>query len=365
MIQEGKFGIAEAMWLVVFTSAAKVFFTSPATVAALVGTAGWYMTLISALTALLGFAFIYLLLKRFPNCDLAEIFELALGRPLGFVFTGLLAVHLFFAATTNLAEFGEVIRIYVFPLSHNWYIVGLFILNVFILSRLGLETMARLAKLLAYPMLLGYLTVVALGIQNYDINNIFPLFGSGLKKTVLAGIVRCSAYGEVIILAVFAKSFQGLENIKKEGLISLALAALLVSFSLLLFTLTFPYYIAKEITAPMLEMAALIDYGSTLQRVETIFLFIWMISTLISTTVLFYSFVWLYCKMFRITDKKPIVLAGSVVLFATSLMHTDVISVILGEVEFIRKFGSIPFFVLPLVALIVAVIRKKGVNADA
>ncbi len=78
--------------------------------------------------------------------------------------------------------------------------------------------MARLAKLLAYPMLLGYLTVVALGIQNYDINNIFPLFGSGLKKTVLAGIVRCSAYGgEVIILAVFAKSFQGLENIKKEG----------------------------------------------------------------------------------------------------------------------------------------------------
>lgn len=91
---------------------------------------------------------------------------------------------IFFAATTNLAEFGEVIRIYVFPpLSHNWYIVGLFILNVFILSRLGLETMARLAKLLAYPMLLGYLTVVALGIQNYDINNIFPpLFGSGLKK---------------------------------------------------------------------------------------------------------------------------------------------------------------------------------------
>jgi len=42
--------------------------------------------------------------------------------------------------------------------------------------------------------------------------------------------------------------------------------------------------------------------------------------------------------MFRIPDKKPIVLAGSVVLFATSLMHTDVISVILGKVEFIRKF---------------------------
>jgi len=142
---------------------------------------------------------------------------LLLGRPLGFIFTGLLAVHLFFAATTNLAEFSEVIRIYIFPLSHNWYIVGLFIINVFVLSRLGLETMARLAKLLAYPMLFGYLAVVALGIQNYNVNNVFPLLGSGLKKTLLAGIVRCSAYGEVIILAVFAKSFQGLEKHQKRG----------------------------------------------------------------------------------------------------------------------------------------------------
>lgn len=364
MIEEGKFGVAEAMWLIVVTSAAKVFFTSPATVAAVTGTAGWYMTLISAATALLGFVFIFLLLKRFPDRDLAEIFELALGRYIGFVFTALLAAYIFFTSSTNLAEFSEVIRVYVFPLSHNWYIIGLFILNVFLVARLGLESLARLAKLLGLPMLMGYLAVVFLGAQNYDIKNIFPIFGNGLGKTVLFGIVRSSAYGEVIILAIFARSLQGLENIKKEGVLAVVFSAILVSSSVLLFTLTFPYHIAKEVTAPMLEMAALIDYGRTFQRVEPIFLFIWMISTLLSTTTLFYSSVWLFCKMFRIQDRKPIILAGSVLLYATSLMHRDIVSVILGEVEFIRKFGSIPFFILPLFALIVAAIRKKGAPRD-
>lgn len=365
MIKEGKFGPSEAMWLIIATSAAKVFFTSAATVAHLVGTTGWYMTLISALTALLGFAFIFLLLKRFPGKDLAEIFELSLGRFFGFIFAGILGLYLLFSSITNLSEFNEVIRVYVFPLSSNSYVVGLFVINVFILSHLGLEALARLAKLLAYPMLLGFISVLLLGIQNYNINYLFPIFGNGLGKTIKIGIIRCSAYGEVIILAIFAKSFQDLKDIKREGIISIALSAFLVSLSILLFALTFPYYTAREMTAPMLEMAALIDYGRTLQRVEPVFLFIWIISTQISITTLFYSFVWLFCKMFRIPDKKPIILSGSVLLFFAALMHRDIIAVILHYVEFIRKYGSIPFFLLPLITLLVAILRKKEGEQNA
>ncbi len=83
--------------------------------------------------------------------------------------------------------------------------------------------------------------------------------------------MRSSVYGEIIVLAVFAKSFQGAQYIKREGLISLGLSALILSSSLLFFSLSFPYHIGREIIAPMYEMAALIDYGQTLQRVEPVF----------------------------------------------------------------------------------------------
>lgn len=366
MIKEGKFGIQEAVCLTTITISAKVFFSSPAIIAGRVGTTGWYMTLISASVALCGFLVLTALLKRFPGRDLVEIYELSLGRVVGFVFSGILAMHLLFLCFTGLAEFNEVIRVYVFPLTPNWMIVGLFAVCVLSLGILGLESMARFSRLMFFIMLLGFLLVIALGSQNYDTNNLFPILGHGIDKTLMNGIARSSAYTEVIILAIFARSMQRIEHIKKEGIISLVLSAFYISGSILTFTLTFPYVVAQEITAPMYEMATLIDYSRHLQRVEPIFLFIWIISTLTSISILFYAFVWVYSKMFRLQDQKPIVLGGTVILFFSALMHKDIITIIFGNVQWSRTYGAIVAFGLPIIALLVSMIRKrKGERAHA
>ncbi len=364
MIKEGKFGVQEAVCLTTIAISAKVFFSSPSKLAGIVGNSGWYATIISAATALVGFLFIYLLLKRFPGKDIVEIFRLTLGRFFGFLFSGVLALYMLFVAVTRLAEFNEVLRVYVFHLSPNWYIIGIFIICIIIMSWLGLESLARFSKLLVYFMLAGFILVLAMGIQNYNLSNLYPIFGYGLKKTITTGIVRSSAYGEVIILAIFAKTFQGVKYIKKEGIISLCLSGVIIALSIFAFTLTYPYYTAKEITAPMYELATLIDYGRFVQRVEPIFLFIWIISSLISETIVFYSFIWIFCKMFRIQDKKPVILGASVIVFAAALMHKDILTVIFANVQFMRNYGSI-VFVLPLLALIIVSIRKKGAIQNA
>ena len=71
----------------------------------LVGNVSWYMTLISTATAILGFTFIYLLLKRFPGWDIATIMKDTLGGFFGFVFSIALALYLLFLATNTLSEF--------------------------------------------------------------------------------------------------------------------------------------------------------------------------------------------------------------------------------------------------------------------
>lgn len=365
MIKEGKFGCHEAFWLTTIAIVAKVFFSSPTTLSELVGNTGWIVTIISALTALLGFFFIYLLLKSYPEKEIVEVYELSLGGIFGFIFSGILALYMLFVEVTRISEFTEVLRVYVFPLSPNWFISGLFIACVYIFSVLGLENIARVSRLLVYFMLMGFVVVLALGIQNYDTNNFYPIFGYGLGKTAITGIVRSSVYGEVIVLAVFARSFQGVNNIRNEGLIGIALSGLLISVSLLAFNLTFPYFTAQEITAPMYEMATLIDYGRFLQRLEPIFLFIWIISSLISASVVFYSFIWIYCKLFNIQDDKPVILAASTALYSLALMHKDIVTIVFGDVPFLRAYGSIVFFVMPLLSLVITAIRKGGANKNA
>jgi hypothetical protein len=124
--------------------------------------------------------------------------------------------------------------------------------------------------------------------------------------------------------------------------------------------MTFTYQVAQEVTSPMYELASLIDYGRYLQRVESVFLFIWIISSMVSLSAVFYAFLFLFCRMFRINDKAPIVAAGLVLLFAASMIHKNILDVIVDYVQFTRTFGSIIMFGLPLIALFVAMLRKKG-----
>lgn len=365
MIKEGKFGPQEAICLTTIAITAKVFYTSPSIAANLVGTAGWYMTLISDFVAAIGFTFMYLLLKRFPGKDILEIFEITMGRLVGSVFSLLLAILLVSTAAISAREFTDVLKVYVLPLTPIPFILFLFIGTVAILNILGLETIARLSKLFIFVMLMGFIIVLILGQQNYRIHHLFPILGNGIDKTLYHGVLRSSGYGEIVVVAIFAGSLQGKKHIKKIGYTSLFLSGLTISMAFLAFILTFPYYVAMEITSPMYEMATLIDYGRFLQRVDPIFLFIMTISSLISISVIFCAFISVYCKIFRIQDKKPVILAASIIIFTIAIIQRSMSDVIFGSIQYLREYGGLIFYIPPLIALITAKLRRKGGGKNA
>lgn len=359
MIKEGKFGAQEAICLMTITISSKMFFTSPAFLARFVATAGWYMTLISAATATMGFTLIYLLLKRFPGKDIVEIFEIALGRFLGFILSFVLSAYLMLTSAIFLREFIEVIKVFTLPLSPPSFLIGIAVVVIISLCFLGLEAMARFSRLAGFALLFSYLAIIFLSSQHFDIRRLFPILGNGLGETVVHGLRRSSAYGEVVTVAVIASSLQGSKYIKKTGYISLVLSGLLISSALLCFALAFPAETGVEITAPVYEMIRQVNYSSFFQRLDPIFLFTWNIATLITVTFLFYCSISIYCKMFRIQDMRPVILPAAILYFTIVLIPKDLISVVTGYIQNSREYGWIIYFGLPLVALIAAVLRKK------
>jgi len=362
-IKEGKIGPQEATWLVTIVISNKVFFSSPAVLATLVGNSYWYQVIISALVAWIFFQFICLLLKDFPNKSLVEIFHIVLGNKIGLLFTLCLGIFLFYSTIIRLEEFSEFMRVYILPLSPNWYINAIFIICTMFAAWFGLESLARISKILILSFIAGLLAIFLLGIQHYNVNNLFPLMGYGLNKTVLQGISRCSSFGEVIILAIFAPSLHGAEHIKKEGKMSLFYSLLIVFSTLLAINLTYPYYILQEITAATFELTTLINYGQFLQRLELLFVYSWILGCFISVSILFYSVIWIYCWLFNISDKRPVVIGLSLVLYAASLLLKDIISIIYIWVPSLRYIGFIPLFILPLITLVVAKVRGLGKEA--
>src|SRR5665647_849681 len=314
LIKEGKFGPQEAISLItIIIVTGGVCFTSPSSVAGYVGTAAWYMTLISAATAALGFTFVYLLLKRFPGKNIVEIFEITLGRFLGFIFSGLLLALFLLSPATILREFTEVTKVYVFPLSPPSYIMGLFIIGVMLLGILGLETQARFSRLVAPILLVTFVVGLILASQNYDLYKLTPILGYGIKRTIYHGLTRSSVYGYAVILAVIASSLQGTKHIKKIGYISIVASGILVAVSLEL-------YIAASI----------------------------------------------YCKMFRIQNIKPVIIPFSIIMFTIAMIPKDFGTLISGYINLIAEYGWTVFYILPIIALITAKLRgKKGEGEHA
>ncbi|KPU44801.1 spore germination protein [Oxobacter pfennigii] len=359
MIKEGKLGAQEMISLVTAAISSKLFFTSPGFLTRFVGTAGWYMTLISNITAMAAFAFTYLLLKRFPGKGIVEIFDISFGRIIGFICSLTMGIAFLINTSVFLREFAEVIKIYVYPETPISLLMIPAVISAAIAASLGLESIARFSKLSAYTSIIGFLTLLILTSQNFKYHYIFPVLGYGLSKTVSIGIERSSVYAEVIILAVYAGSIQKISDIKKVGFISLILSGFIISLGLLSISMAFPYQIAQEITAPVYELTRLIKYGSFVQRLDPFFLFLWNITTVITICILFNSSVSVCCKAFRLQDARPVIVPMAVILFSYAFIPESFMSVVTKYVQSSRIYGSLVFFGLPIIALAAAKIRKK------
>ncbi len=363
MIKEGKIGVQEAVCLVVIATGNRVFFSAPAIVAQFSGTAGWYMSLVSNITSIIFFSFIYLLLKRFPGKNILEIFNIVLGSFLGFICAFVYTSSFLVASGILLREFLEILRSFDLPNTPSGVLSTAMIIVVVAAAFLGLETIARSAKLWIFFALFMYFLLFILSVQNFKFSNLFPVLGYGIGNTVFEGITRSSAYSEVIILAVLAGSLQGAKHIKKAGYISLCISGLLVTVGILCIQLVFPYYTLQEQIAPLYTLATLIRYGNFFQRLDPAFLILWLIITIISTSIVFYCAVSSFCKTFRLQDRRPVIMPMAVLLFTVTTIPRDLPSVIYKYIEILRIFPVYVFYVFPAAVLTLAVIlKKKGVD---
>lgn len=366
MIKEGKFGVHEAVCLVTIAVSNKIFFSSPGFLTRAAGTSGWYLTLITTLAAIFMFIFTYLLLKRFPGKNVVEIYDITLGRGIGFVFSLTLMLTFLIFSSINTREFIDVIKVYSFPYTPPGFLAGALVAVVAVSAYLGLETIARVAKLAAYVGLSAYAALLILSVGYSKFAHLFPILGYGLGKTVTTAFLWTSAFGEVIILAVFAGSLQGTPHIKKAGFTSLVFSGLLLAFGQISFLLVFSYTSTVEVTAPLYVLVRLINYGNFFQRLDPLYLILWVIITIIDISILFYTAMSIYCKMFRLNDPRPLIIPMAILVFVIASYPKDYSGFVTTYIPQFAAYSNFTFFILPVIALLAAMIRKKkGEKAHA
>ena len=361
MIKEGKFGTFEAVCLTTLLLSSKAFYTSIRVLIKTTSTAAWYATLISCTCSIIMFMFVYLLMKRFPGKNLIEVFEAVTGKFIGKILSLVFCAYFIYYCGSNLREFLEMIKTYNLPYTPPSLILFAFLLAVIVLSYIGIEAIARLSLFSFVPIVIGVAAILILAFPLYNFNYLFPLGGFGLQPTLRQGLVRTSAYDEVVILAIIINSVHGLKNFKKAGLISLVLSGIIISISVLCNILAFAYTQGSENLSDLFQLSRLIYFNRFFQRVDSLFLFIWVVASIITVSTSFYISISIYCKAFRIDNHKPLIFPCAFLTFMVALIPENISETVEVNILFLREYSAIVVYFIPILVLIISVLfGKKG-----
>jgi spore germination protein KB len=360
MNSEGKIGIFEATCFTSLVMVNKIFFTSVGGIVYQTGTAAWYTTLLSCLVTLVFFIFIYLLLKRFPDKDIVRIYETVLGKLLGSIFTLFICGFFVFNAGSTLREFVEMIKVYNLPSTPISIIMITFLSVSMIISYFGLQTLGRICALCFIPTLIGLGLILLLAAPSYDTNLLKPYGGYGAAINIEYGFMRSSAYFEFILLGFAINAAGGYKTYKKIGISSIIIAGTVFTISLLCYLMTFGYTVGGENISGIFELSRSIFFNRFLQRVESIFLFIWVISSVISTTASYYFSLLIYSKVFTIKDHKPLLIPFAILVFVVAILPDSMQVVSQFNIVILRQYSMFVIYIPAILVLIAILFKKKG-----
>ncbi len=354
-------GLYGTICLICIAMINKVFYTSLAGICETGGTAAWYITLISCVTSLFFFYLFCILLKRFPGKNIGDIAEIVFGKYVGKFINIILVLFTLFYSASAIREFVGMIKVYNLPNTPISMILGTFLLLAALISYFGLEVLIRICSLCFVPIILGILVILVLAYPSYDINFLKPIGGYGVKNSIVTGILRSSAYIEVATLGVYINFMHGIKNIKKAGTVSILITGAIFSISTACYLMLFTYTVGSDNLSGLFELSRSIYYNRFFQRMESIFLFIWIISTFIFVSNGFYLTTVIYAQTFKIKNHRPLIFPFLFLCFLIAILPKNISELLTYYVKPLRKYSMFLIFVFPGITLLIAMIlRKKG-----
>ncbi|MBV4419191.1 spore germination protein [Clostridium tyrobutyricum] len=360
MIREGNMGLFETLSIIMILITNKMCYSSTSILIYKVGTAAWYGTIISCIISILFFLVICSFMKKFPGHNLLSIFEIVLGKFFGKIVSLIFSIYFLLYSAYNLREFVDMLQSYVFPKAPNTILIISILITAVIIIHFGLECIGRISLTIILPVVLGLICMFLLAYPNYYFGNIYPFWGYGIFNTLKFGFLRSSAYSEVIAVLFMINSIHGLKEAKKAGIISLIFAGTLVSISTICHLMAFNYLEGGENISGIYELLRIIYINRFVERVESIFLLIIIIPTIMNITISMYISISTYCHVFTIKNINPLVIPFTILCFICAIFPKNFAELLENYLIFIKQYSLILNYLIPIFIFIISVVFRRG-----
>ncbi|MCJ7840065.1 spore germination protein [Lederbergia sp. NSJ-179] len=315
------------------------------------------LTLLFTVTAFVGMWGIAKLGSLFPDETFVEYSERIIGKWLGRLYTFIIIA--FFTLLTGFAarEFGAVVVTSVLQRTPIEVTVIVMLLMAAVFTRGDMNSFTYIHSFYLPIILVPLLIIVLVSLKDANPLYLQPVLGNGFK--MITGIPQGAAlFQGAFILAILIPFMQKPKKAFKASFWGVAISG---CFFIMIVVSTLALFGTEEIKTimwPTLEIARATSFpGNTLQRLDVIFLAIWV--TAVFTTIFSnYMLTIQALKQFlRLQDHKMLTLFLLPIIFLIAMLPGETIEMY-RYIKIAGTYGLILTFAFPFLLLIVAKIRK-------
>lgn len=304
---KSKIGTLEAIMLVLTMIVAHTILSMPRNILV----ASKSATLINLIfVSILAISISYLivkLLKNFPGQDIIDISNYLGGKVFKNIIGIIFILYFLISASILLRNFCESIKIIYYPMTNITFIIAMFVIAICTANRLDFNASLK-TNLLILPLVLASMVFLFFANMNKFVpERIFPIFGDGLFNTFVLGLGNLASFGGIAFLYFLPPFLKEPDKMKKIAVISIGISAiyLILCVSTLLFMFSF-FINTNEIT-PLYNATRYIEFGSFFQRLESIFLLIWILAFACYLSITSKFAMSIFKKLTNIETKKPLI----------------------------------------------------------
>ena len=264
--------------------------------------------------------FIYLLLKNFASLDLIDISKY-LG---GDIFKNIIGIFFIFyfilSSASLLREFCEALSITFFPKTNIFYIILPFILIMILNNFLSFKSNIKTVSII-FPIVLISIVFLFFGnFKHFSFTKMFPVLGDGFSNTFITGIGNIVAFGGISYLYFLPPHLKDPKKLKNICLTSVIVGLFYFLFAISTILLLFSFFIDSDKVLPLFSAARYIEFGIFFQRLEALFMLIWILEICCYLTIANQFSINIFQKICNLEFRKPIAFTFPLLILAISLI---------------------------------------------
>ena len=314
---------------------------------------------------LIDFIFLLLIIKlmnKFENQDIIDIAGFLGGKILKAIVSVVAIGLLFLASYITILDFSNVLHTIYFSNFDLIYILLYFIVGILIANLCGLKSIASVSTFISFFSIISIIVTFLNTQSNFDITYITPFFGIDFKTTFLSGLNNTFAIYTLVYIYFFKPLLKNPKNFRK-----ISIKSFIISFSMLLITalsmLTiFSSNINVEPINSLFLLARQIEFGNFLQRIDALFIFIWIISIFAYLSFTIFLISRILKKLFNFENEKDLSYSLCSILLGLTLIPINITTLHYIEKNIYSRSIIIFIFVIGFLIISLANLKSRKVK---